>query len=137
MFPNMNQILSRLTKKKNLVLDFNSIALIGSQIFGLTSINISRYFFFRICETVIARRLSSSPSKSLARTQQHKMVFLKDIKHEGQKLLSISTGNTNGHEIHLEICKSFARGICPAIVVSYRVANWTPECEYQDQTLRT
>ncbi|CAH9101326.1 unnamed protein product [Cuscuta epithymum] len=67
---------------------------------------------------------------------QHKMVFLKDIKHEGQKLLSISTGNTNGHEIHLEICKPFARGICPATVVSYRVANWTPECEYQDQSLR-
>ncbi|CAH9071224.1 unnamed protein product, partial [Cuscuta epithymum] len=64
------------------------------------------------------------------------MMYLKDVRRGSKKYLSISS-KKNDDEILLEIFKPFARGFWPTTIVSYRVMDWTPECEYQDQILRT
>ncbi|CAH9063905.1 unnamed protein product [Cuscuta epithymum] len=64
------------------------------------------------------------------------MVYFRDVMRGGKKYLSVSK-KKNGEEILLEIFRPFAREFWGATVVSYRVADWTPECEYQDQTMRT
>ncbi|CAH9076109.1 unnamed protein product [Cuscuta europaea] len=64
------------------------------------------------------------------------MMYFKDIK-QGNKNISLSTSKENDDEILLEMYKPFAREFWGPTVVSYRVSKWTPECEYQAQTMRT
>ncbi|CAH9114560.1 unnamed protein product [Cuscuta epithymum] len=65
------------------------------------------------------------------------MIQFRDIKRGNKKYLSVSTGKKSDDEILLEVYKPFAREFWGATVVSYRITDWTPECEYQAQTMRT